>query len=150
MRFQYRLVLFFVLLLWFSGIFVEWLISIDNHFLFALPFLQKTYSLVCHQEKAKLLLFNNGETLTFARCTGIYLGLLLVSFVFLFKDFKKKFPVKFLLYASIPMFADVILYSMNAYHYSKLIAFSTGLLLGSVGFLYLYNGLNNLILEMKN
>ncbi|MHB8905213.1 MAG: DUF2085 domain-containing protein [Melioribacteraceae bacterium] len=150
MRFQYRLILFIVLLIWFSGIFVEWLIRFDNHFLFALPFLQKTYSLVCHQGKAKLFLFNNGETLTCARCTGIYLGLLLVSFAFLFKDYKKKFPVKFLLYSSVPMFADVILYSMDLYHYSKLIAFSTGLLLGSVGFLYLYGGLKNLILEMKN
>ncbi|MHB8931209.1 MAG: DUF2085 domain-containing protein [Melioribacteraceae bacterium] len=126
------------------------MIRFDNHFLFALPFLQKTYSLVCHQGKAKLFLFNNGETLTCARCTGIYLGLLLVSFAFLFKDYKKKFPVKFLLYSSVPMFADVILYSMDLYHYSKLIAFSTGLLLGSVGFLYLYGGLKNLILEMKN
>jgi uncharacterized membrane protein len=150
MHFKYRLSLFIILSLWFSGIFVEWLIAIDNHFLFALPFLQKTYSLVCHQDIAKLLIFNHGETLTCARCTGIYLGLLLVSIIFLFKDFRKKFPIKFLLYASVPMITDVILCSVNVYHYSKLIAFNTGLLLGSVGFLYLYTGLNNLIIEMKN
>lgn len=150
MRFQYRLTLFIVLLLWFSGIFVEWWITFENHFLFALPFLQKTYSLVCHQDKTKLLIFNHGETLTCARCTGIYLGLLFVSIIFLFKDFKRKFPVKFLLYAVVPMIADVLLYSLNVYHYSKLVAFNTGLLLGSVGFLYLYTGLNNLIIEMEN
>ncbi|MCX6168528.1 MAG: DUF2085 domain-containing protein [Ignavibacteriales bacterium] len=150
MRFQYRLALFLVLLIWFAGIFVEWLITLDNHFLFALPFLQKTYSLVCHQEKAKLMIFNHAETLTCARCTGIYLGLLLVSMIFLFKDYKRNFPIKFLLYASIPMIADVILYSINIYHYSKPVAFVSGLLLGSVGFLYLYKGLNNLIIELKN
>jgi uncharacterized membrane protein len=150
MHFKYRLVLFLLLLVWCSGIFVELFIPLNNHLLFALPFLQKTYSLVCHQQNAKLLVFDNAETLTCARCTGIYLGLFFVSIIFLFKNFTGNFKVKYLVLASAPMFADVILYSLNVYHYSKMIAFSTGLLLGSVGFLYLYKGLNNLILEMKN
>jgi uncharacterized membrane protein len=105
---------------------------------------------VCHQEKAKLILFDSGETLTCARCTGIYLGLFITSIIFLFKECKKKYPVKYLLFAFVPMIIDVILYSVNLYHYSKVAAFITGLLLGSIGFLYLCTGLNNLILEMKN
>jgi hypothetical protein len=48
------------------------------------------------------------------------------------------------------MISDVILYSLNIYHYSKLMAFSSGFLLGSVGFIYLYEGLNNLIRELNS
>lgn len=150
MRLHYRLILFFLLLIWCAGIFLEWLINLEDHFLLGLPFLQKTYSLVCHQEKAKLLIFDHGETLTCARCTGIYLGLLLTSVIVLFKVPKKKLHIKFLFVAAVPMICDVILNSANIYHYSKMIALITGVLLGSVGFLYLYAGLNNLVRELKN
>ncbi len=149
MKLSYRLVLFFLLLFWCLGIFVEWLTKIDEHFVFVLPFLQKTFSLVCHQEKNKLLFFDGAETLACARCTGIYLGLLISSVLVLFKLSKKKFHINILLIASVPMIVDVLLTSLNIYTYSKLIAFSTGLLLGSIGFFYLYAGLNNLILELK-
>ena len=47
------------------------------------------------------------------------------------------------------MFVDVILYSTGIYTYSKTIAFSTGILLGSVGFLYIHEGILNLIKEKK-
>ncbi|MCX6174296.1 MAG: DUF2085 domain-containing protein [Ignavibacteriales bacterium] len=149
MKRSYSLILFFLFLIWFLGIFIEWFIKIDEHFVFALPYLQKTYSLVCHQEKNKLLLFDGIETLTCARCTGIYLGLLLSSLLVLFKLPKRKLHIKILLVAAAPMIADVLLTSLNIYAYSKLIAFFTGLLLGSFGFFYLYAGLNNLILELK-
>lgn len=149
MRLQYRLILFIFLLIWCAGIFLEWFLHYEDHLLFALPFLQKTFSLVCHQEKAKLLLFDHGETLTCARCTGIYLGLLITSLIVLFAIPKNSPRIKFLIIASAPMIADVILYSLNLSHYSKTVAFITGALLGSVGFLYLYAGLNNLIRELK-
>ena len=58
--------------------------------------------------------------------------------------------MKILYVAAVPMIADVLLYSLKIYRYSKPAAFLTGLLLGSAGFLYLYAGLKNLILEMKN
>ncbi len=150
MRLQYRLSIFIILLIWCAGIFLEWFLNFEDHLLYGLPFLQKTYSLVCHQEKAKLLLFDHGETLTCARCTGIYLGLLFASFIVLFSILKKKLHVKFLFIAAAPMISDVILYSLNIYHYSKLMAFSSGFLLGSVGFIYLYEGLNNLIRELNS
>lgn len=142
--------IFILLTVWCAGIFLEWFINFDSHLLFGLPFLQKTYSLVCHQERAKLLLFDHGGTLTCARCTGTYLGLLFSSLFFVFQNSWKKPHIKFLFLAATPMILDVILYSLNIYHYSKPIAFITGFLLGSVGFLYLYEGLNNLILELKN
>lgn len=149
MKRSYSLILFFLFLIWFLGIFIEWFIKIDQHFVFALPYLQKTYSLVCHQEKNKLLLFDGIETLTCARCTGIYLGLLVSSLLVLFRLPKWKLHINILLIAAAPMIADVLLTSLNIYAYSKLIAFFTGLLLGSFGFFYLYAGLNNLILELK-
>lgn len=149
MKRSYSLILFFLFLIWFLGIFIEWFIKIDQHFVFALPYLQKTYSLVCHQEKNKLLLFGGIETLTCARCTGIYLGLLVSSLLVLFRLPKWKLNINILLIAAAPMIADVLLTSLNIYAYSKLIAFFTGLLLGSFGFFYLYAGFNNLILELK-
>ncbi|MFA5806602.1 MAG: DUF2085 domain-containing protein [Melioribacteraceae bacterium] len=150
MRLQYRLIIFIILLIWCAGIFLEWFLNFEDHLLLGLPFLQKTYSLVCHQEKAKLLFFDHGETLTCARCTGIYLGLLFTSIIVLFSIPKKELHIKFLFIAAAPMISDVILYSLNIYHYSKMIALTTGFLLGSVGFLYLYAGLNNLIRELKS
>ena len=149
MKRSYSLILFFLLLFWCLGIFIEWFININQHFVFALPYLQKTYSLVCHQEKNKLLLLGGIETLTCARCTGIYLGLLVSSLFVLFTIPKWRLHIRVLLIASVPMIIDVLLTALNIYSYSKLIALSTGLLLGSVGFFYLYNGLNNLILEYK-
>ena len=150
MRFRFRLIISIILLFWCAGIFIEWFLPFENHLLFGLPFLQKTYSLVCHQQDAKLILFDKGETLVCARCTGIYLGLLFTSIIVLFRMPKEKPPVKFLFLAAAPMIGDVILYSTSLYHYSKPAAFITGFLLGSVGFLYLYAGLNNLIHELKN
>jgi len=149
MKRSHCLIIFFLLLIWTLGIFIEWFTKIDEHFILVLPYLQKTYSLVCHQEKNKLFLFYGAETLTCARCTGIYLGLLLSSFFVLIKLPKWKLHVNILLIAAVPMISDVLLTSLNIYAYSKLIAFSTGLLLGSTGFFYLYAGLNNLILEFK-
>ena len=149
MKRRYSLILFFLILIWFLGIFIEWFTKIDEHFVLVFPYLQKTYSLVCHQEKNKLLLFGGAETLTCARCTGIYLGLLLSSFIVLIKLSKWKLHINILLIAAAPMMVDVLFTSLNIYNYSKFIAFSTGLLLGSTGFFYLYAGLNDLILEFK-
>jgi uncharacterized membrane protein len=150
MKLKYRIILFFFLLLWSSGIFAEWLIIIDEHLLILLPHFHKTYSLVCHQDKAKLIIGGHAETLVCARCTGIYLGTLFTSFIFLFKKNIGQVKIKFLFIASFPMLIDVLLSSLNVYHYSKLLAFLTGSLLGSVGFFYLYNGLKNLFLEIKS
>ncbi len=150
MALKYRAILFLVILIWFTGIFTEWFIKYDEHLLIALPFLKKSYSLVCHQQPAKLILFDGGETLTCARCTGIYAGALISAFVFLFSS-KLKLPgIKFLFIPVIFMLADIFLYSVHIYSYSKNIAFITGLLLGSAGFFYLYAGLKNLIIEIKN
>lgn len=48
----------------------------------------------------------------------------------------------------IPIVLDIIFYIMGLYSYSKSAAFITGFLLGSVGFFYLYYGLENIYQEL--
>jgi uncharacterized membrane protein len=150
MRITYRLLLFFILALWCFGIFIELFVPYEENLLFAVPFLKKSYSLVCHQQASKLIPFEHGESLACARCTGIYLGLLLSSFISLFYFKMAKPGIKYLFISAVPMTADVILYSLNVYPYLKISAFVTGLLLGSTGFLYLYAGLKNLLAEKNS
>jgi len=147
--FRLKLIIFLIILVWFVGIFIEFIIPYNNNFVFLLPFLHKSYSLVCHQQPEKLIAIGYKHTLVCARCTGIYSGALISSFLLLVLKMKNQLNIKFLLIASIPMFLDVILYSLGIYRYSKTIAFSTGILLGSVGFLYIHEGILNLIKEKK-
>jgi uncharacterized membrane protein len=150
MRLYFKLLLFLAILVWCLGIFSEWLLPINNNILFAIPFLKNSFSLVCHQLRDRLITSNNCETLVCARCTGIYLGLLLSSFVMLFIHLKISLHIKYFFIAAMPLVSDVIFYSINIYQYSRTIAFCTGLLFGSIGFLYLYNVLNQLFNEMKS
>lgn len=150
MRLSIKLLIAFLILVWCLGIFSEWVIPLENKMTMAIPFLQKTYSLVCHQQKAKLITEGNYETMVCARCAGIYIGALVCSIILVFLSFKRKFGVKLLLIISAPMILDVLFYSINIYQYSKVAAFSTGLLFGSIGFLYLYNGLHQLFTELNS
>jgi uncharacterized membrane protein len=102
---------------------------------------------VCHQQTQKLITIGGIKTMVCARCAGIYIGMFLSSVLFLFKDFDKKFKIKFLLLSSVPMIADVILYSSGIYFYSRTAAFFTGLFFGSVGFSYFYNSVKELLNE---
>lgn len=148
MKIQFRLILFFALLLWTCGVFYECLINRFNILVYGYPIIQKTYSIVCHQNPEKVILLYCGKTLVCARCFGIYIGLLVSSIVFLFYIPKVKRSLTILLIALIPLLIDVIATTINIYAYSKALAFATGLLFGSVLFLYLYNGLENLVYEI--
>ncbi len=144
-----KLVLFFLVLLWVGGIFIRFFIPEINGLFYLLPFLEKTYSTVCHQQPAKLISINGHKTLVCARCTGIYLGALLSSAGLLFLKLQNKLNIKLLIFASVPLAGDVLLYSLGIYSYSKTVALVTGLLLGSAGFLYIHEGIMDL-LEEKN
>lgn len=74
----------------------------------------------------------------------------MASFISLFISLKKRLPVKYLIFSGIPMLLDVILYSVNVYNYSKMIAFLTGLLLGSTGFFYILDAFEKFIVEIKS
>lgn len=144
-----RLLIVFTLLLWVAGIFLEWIIPLVPNSVLALPILQNAYSHVCHQQSHKLLGESVYHSLVCARCSGIYLGFFLVSIISLIWKLPSEPHVKYFLFAMLPMIADVILYSIDIYSYSKILALFTGLLLGSTGFLYFYSALNRLFQEIK-
>lgn len=135
-----EVILFFLVTIWSIGIFWEFLSYTFPNLIFYLPFLKYNYSIVCHTEQEKLLHLGSFKTLTCSRCTGIYLGGYLSSAILLF-GFKKLISTKTLFLFSVPMFSDVILYSLGIYSYSKYLALITGLLLGSVGFIYIHNSI---------
>lgn len=139
-----------LILIWTIGIFSEFLISVNIVYSLAvLPF-NAMSSLVCHQDPAKLIEFDGAHSLVCSRCAGIYLGALFMSLLFLFRQSITHLDYKFLLAASVPMILDVFLYTIGIYPYSKIAAFATGVLLGSMGFLYLKIGLENYFVELKN
>ncbi len=148
MKFRFRIIVFSLLLIWFLGIFFQYFIKLDDRLLFLYPIINKSYSLVCHQNDNKLISFSGIHSLICARCTGIYAGLLAASFVSLFINFKSPVRLKLFVLLSLPMLADVILYSFGIYNYSKTIAFVTGILFGSVGFSYFYTSIKELFAEI--
>lgn len=149
MNYSVRLLITFVLLIWLLGIFIEWLFPLIPQLILILPFLEHSYSLVCHQQENKLVADSFYHSLVCSRCVGIYIGLLFSSICCLVITIKKDLPKKVILFAVSPMLADVILSSSGFYNYSKYFAFITGFLLGSVGFLYFYSALIKLIEELK-
>ena len=149
MPFKIKFLIFSGAFLWCGGVFYQPLISLNKSFAYAYPFVKKTFSMFCHQDKSKLFNFFGYETLTCSRCTGIYLGALLVSFILLFISLKKELDIKYLFLSLIPMIVDIILYTSGIYSYNTYIALATGFLLGSTGILYLYTGISNLLTENK-
>ena len=145
MDLRLRIFLFILIAIWLFGIFIEFFIPLQKNLAYLFPFLDNIYSTVCHQKTEKLLAITGGNTLVCARCTGIYLGGFISSFILLFISKIKLKDGRLIIAASIPMVVDVILYSIGLYKYSKTIALFTGLLLGSIGIAYIYNGLQILV-----
>jgi uncharacterized membrane protein len=139
---------FFIILLWCTAIIIEPLISIFPKLTYILPFLKYNFSIVCHTEQDKLFNFGDYHTLVCSRCAGIYFGSL-ISAILILLGLKSKLKTKILLLGSIPMLLDVILYSIGIYSYSKYIALFTGLLLGSLGFIYIQESLIELFVNKK-
>ena len=135
-----EVILVFLITIWCIGIFWELVSSKYPNLVYYLPFLKYNYSIVCHTQPEKLLEVGSFKTLTCSRCTGIYLGGFLSGLIILI-GFKKLISTKNLLFSSIPIFIDVIFYSVGFYSYSKYLALLTGLLLGSVGFIYIHNSI---------
>ena len=142
----FNIVLFTLILLWCIGIIWEVVIHFFPNTIIALPFLKYNYSLVCHREPDKLLKIGHYTTLVCSRCSGIYFGALISSFILLFAKLKKV-STKVMLLSSVPMFIDVILHTLGVYTYSKPIALFTGLLLGSVGFIYIHDALKIILVK---
>ncbi len=132
-----RLLVLVPILVWNAGNFIQFLSLLNSKFLLLFPILKPTYHLVCHQQADKLINIAGVTTLLCARCTGIYIGGLFGAIFFLIKLKPMRLPTKYLLYSSVPMFIDVGMVIAGVYGYSKPISFSTGVLLGSVGIVYL-------------
>ncbi len=149
MSLKFRILLFLLLTLWLLGVFYEWALTKNNFPGIAYPIVKRTYSLVCHQDSNKLIEFHNHKTLVCSRCTGIYVGAFLISFILLFNVRVILPNLKFFITIILITLFDVLATTFGLYHYYKNIAFVTGLLLGSTGFLYFYFGLKQLIDELN-
>ena len=114
------------------------------------PFIKHGYSIVCHQQEAKCISFYGSHLLVCARCTGIYTGALLAVFLFIFIRNLPVINLKIALYSVSLVAADVILYNLGLYNYSKTIAFITGLLPGSVLILYILNSFEKFFEDLKS
>lgn len=145
MNLKIRITLFLLITIWIFGIFIEFFIPLQNNLAYLFPFLKGIYSTVCHQQPEKLIEINGHHTSVCARCTGIYLGGMLSSSIFLIISTINLKSGKLMLVASVPMLIDVVLYSSGLYDYSINIAFITGLFFGSVGIAYIYHGLQILL-----
>lgn len=145
LKLRLKLLIFILLLIWSAGIFLEGYMADSEYFMFAYPFVKKGYSLVCHQQTQKLIEFGGHHTLVCTRCTGIYLGALFSSLLIFFLIVKDKLKIRYLIWAAVPMLADVLSHVFGILPYNKTIVFSTGFLLGSAGFFYFYISLKRII-----
>jgi uncharacterized membrane protein len=135
-----RIISFFTLLIWTSGIFIP---CYSNRYSYLTFFSDLFYSTVCHQDKVKTFYFNSAFLSVCARCLGVYSGAFISSLVMLFMNKVLKFNLKPLLIISSPMLADVFLVQFSAYDYSKTAALITGMLFGSIVFIYILSVLEN-------
>ena len=150
---NYRFIkpIFYLLsILWLLGIFIEWAIPFIEELVYINLFAEQAYSLVCHQDSDKLLLSGGYSSKVCARCTGIYSGAVLSIALLFFIKRRESINIKYLLLASLPILLDILLYNLNIYAYSKLIAFGSGILFGSAGFFYIASGIDKFIYELEN
>ncbi len=145
----YRIFITLLIFLFVASIFFEIVIHTIPQAAYLFPFVKKGFSLICHQNDEKIISLFGFHSLVCARCTGIYLGMFLISIYTMIRPIIKTAGYKLFIIFTAPMIADVIFVNMKLYHYSKISAIITGLLFGSILFVYLYNGLNLLIIENR-
>lgn len=123
--------------LWTLGIFIPVLVNDIGVEHSILPFINHSYSLVCHQDADKSFLINNKKIFVCSRCTGIYSGAF-ISSLFLLFSLKRFNPKKaYLWIAPLPMLIDVLSNFFGLYSHNKIISLSTGLFFGSILFIYI-------------
>ncbi len=142
-----RMFFFIALLLWCIGFSAGSLFPSSQITAVLYPLLKHAYSDVCHQLPSKTFVIAGHPLLVCARCTGIYSGALLISFVSLFFLKNLNIGIKLLYAALVPVLLDVILSTAKIYIYSKYLAFATGLFFGSVVFIYILAAVENNFIE---
>ncbi len=138
-----RVFIFLSLSIWCLGIISDLIIANPAYAAVSHPVLKKIYGTVCHQIDDKTFSFNGQKLFVCARCTGIYLGALITSFISLFYFRKINFGMKLLYASMLPMLLDVIFTSIGFYSYIKYLAFSTGIFFGSIVFIYILAAIEN-------
>lgn len=128
--------------LWILFIFSEPVFFSNKVRLIAYPFAKKGLNLICHQQQSKLIEFGSYHTLLCARCTGIYVGVLFGLMISFFTSVDLKINHKLFTTSVFLMLLDILFYDyLSIYHYNKIIAFLTGLFLGSTVFNYFWKSL---------
>ncbi len=115
--------------------------------------LNYNYSIVCHQSESSEITFGSKHFLVCARCTGIYVGALLIAIMMLFNVLKLNLSLLPLFIFSAPLVIDAFAVRLNIYVYSKTIAFLTGLLFGAIVLIYILETIQNsfnLLYKRKN
>ncbi len=135
-----------------------WLILIHFNFLSILfpslsvldLFISKMFSIVCHQEKDKVLTCSGHSAFVCFRCLGLYWGVFISSFfLFIFKRLYNAANKKLFFTSLIFIGIDVLLVNLGIYKYNNYITFLTGFLLGFICFLYLYKSIFEQLSENK-
>jgi uncharacterized membrane protein len=141
--FSFRLILFVALSCWCIGFLIGSIFPGSAYSIIALPFLKKFYGIICHQRIEKSFFYNGHYFMVCARCTGIYTGALITSFISLFTLHKLSESIKILSIAAIPMIIDVISTTTGIYSYNKFLALLTGIFFGSAVFAYILAAIEN-------
>jgi uncharacterized membrane protein len=127
-----KVVVFLFLFTWCLG-FCGFLLPKDSPLsVISYPLFKHIYSNVCHQNELKTINDAGFNLFVCARCTGIYLSCMLISFLSVFFKLKPEINLGLLYTALILIAADVFFVTLNIYEYSKLISFITGSLLGFI------------------
>lgn len=113
------------------------------------PFQKLIYSNVCHQNIQKSFSCDNNYFFVCARCTGIYFGAFMALLTILIFKVNKLLKTKYLYFFSVPMILDVAFQFFNVYDYNKIVSSITGFLFGSAVFIYILNGIENLLFIHK-
>ena len=138
-----KLFIFFFLVIWCAGFLFPVIVPQFPNKIVTEQILKYNYSIVCHQQEAASFQSGGNHFLVCARCSGLYLGALLVSVMMLIRIFKGRLNLKPLIIFSLPLVFDALAVRVHLYNYSKVVAFSTGLLCGGIIIIYIFDALQN-------
>lgn len=142
--FSIKIILLTGILIWNIGIFSPCFLKQQN--LFVHHLIKFFYFPVCHQKIEKSFSCNHLEFMVCARCTGIYFGALIAA-IFNLLPVSISISKRMLIYSSIPILADVVLFNFGFYHYSKIIAFITGNIFGATVFIFIFEIIKDYFIE---
>lgn len=143
----FRLTIIIPVFLWSLGILYYFLFTQTNNLLTEFIF-ANLYSTVCHQQSEKCISIGSAQMLVCARCAGIYFGAL-VTGLGIFSLRKVQLNEKLLFITLLIVCSDVLLVAIGIYDYSKIISFSTGLLLGGSVYAYLMKEIETFFFTSK-